>query len=131
MNGYAAQQAAAEVDPFEQMMQAEFGAEFSRIGSPALEGNVDFTPEEIDAQVADFAAEMNRMEATAESENVELSAIDRAVLGDRISMRTMTESELALVALNEERARRATAGFQEFAFLQMTQGQDKKDEAND
>lgn len=132
MPEFAAQQEAVESDPFTEMMQAEFGREFGpHLGAPALEGTVQFSEEEIDAQVAEFAAEMNRLEATAGREDVELSAIDRAVLGDRISMRAMTEEELAQVQANERRARAAVAAEHDaFAFAQLVQTPGKDDKAN-
>lgn len=127
----AAQVAVAEQDPFDAMMRAEFGGDFSaHLGAPALEGSVQFSPEEIDAQVADFSAELNRMEATSESdETTGMSAFDRDFLNaNGMSMRAMTEGELAQVAANEQRVRDAVANaFHEHAFAQMTQTLDKKD----
>jgi hypothetical protein len=133
----ATQVAVAEQDPFDAMMRAEFGQDFgTHLGAPAMEGSVQFTPEEIDAQVADFAGELNRMEATSESDEANgMSAFDRDFLGaNGMSMRAMTESELAQVAANEQRARDAVANaFQEHAFAQMTQTlkKNEKDEFND
>lgn len=130
---YAAQQEVVEADPFADMMQAEFGPDFgAQVGAPALEGNVQLSEAEIDAEVAKFAAELNRSDAA--SEDAQLSDFDRNFLNENgMTWRAMTAEELAQVEANERRAR--VAAFNEFAFQQMVlfgdTDSDKKKKSDD
>lgn len=128
---YAAQQEVVEADPFTEMMQAEFGPDFgAQVGAPALEGNVRLSEAEIDAEVAKFATELNRLDAT--SKDTQLSNFDRNFLNENgMTWRAMSAEELAVVEANERRAR--IAAFNEFVFHQMILfgNMDKKKKSDD
>ena len=84
---------------FASMMAAEFGAQPPATETPEAQ-QTPLTAEEIDRQVAEFAAQLNGDTPLSDEDSDFLAA-------NGMTMRQMTSEELAAVAANEEQARQA------------------------
>lgn len=115
------QHAAVEADPFTAMMQAGFGGRFGAGVEDTPPGDqANLTPEQIDAEVASFVAQLNgfdNMQDDKRPQGMSESDVD-FLQGNQISMRALTPQEMAQVEANERRARAANE-FGAFVLQQM------------